>query len=121
MSNPQQVTSKPASRALRIVSPTYIATAFLLVFLVIALVVGSFIVRVPLVVEGQGMLMADNEVVNYAIQPESEGRLEEFFVKVGSRVSKGMVIARVSIPRLESEIVVDARVWPDRLTLACRL
>jgi HlyD family secretion protein len=102
--NKQQFTAKHASRALRIVSPTYVATAFLLVFLVIALVVGSFVVRVPLLVEGQGMLMADNEVVNYAIQPESEGRLEEFFVKVGSRVSKGAMIARVSIPRLESEI-----------------
>lgn len=95
---------KPTARALRIVSPTYIVTAVLLVLLVLAVLAGSFIVRVPVVIEGQGMLMADTEVVNYAIQPESEGRLEEFFVKVGSRVRKGDVIARVSIPRLESEI-----------------
>lgn len=104
MSHTEPAAPRPTARPLRIVSPTYVATAVLLVLLVLALVVGSFIVRVPVVVEGQGMLMADNEVVNYAIQPESEGRLEEFFVKVGSAVKKGQVIARVSIPRLESEI-----------------
>lgn len=104
MADKEQAAAKPTARALRIVSPTYVVTAVLLVVLVLALLVGSFVVRVPVVVEGQGMLMADTEVVNYAIQPESEGRLEEFFVKVGTAVRKGQLIARVSIPRLESEI-----------------
>jgi len=89
---------------LHILSPAYIATACFFVFTVLALVVGSFMVRVPVIVDGQGMLMANTEVVSYAIMPESEGRLEEFLVKTGSAVEKGQVIARVSIPRLENEI-----------------
>lgn len=89
---------------MHIVSPAYIATACIFVVTVLALVVGSFLVRVPVIVDGQGMLMADTEVVSYAIMPESDGRLEEFLVKTGSAVKKGQAIARVSIPRLENEI-----------------
>lgn len=92
------------ARPLHIVSPAYIATACFFVVAVTALVVGSFMVRVPVIVDGQGMLMADTEVVSYAIMPESDGRLDEFLVKSGSAVKKGQVIARVSIPRLENEI-----------------
>lgn len=96
---------RPASAGpLRIVSPSYVAVACLFVAMVVALLVGSFMVRVPVVVDGQGMLMAESEVVSYAIVPESEGRLDEFFVKVGTAVTKGQVIARVGIPRLENEI-----------------
>ena len=94
------------ARPLHIVSPAYTATACFFVVTVIVLVVGSFMVRVPVIVDGQGMLMADTEVVSYAIMPESEGRLEEFLVKPGSAVKKGQLIARVSIPRLENEIEV---------------
>lgn len=104
MPTPTPPSNASLARPLRIVSPTYVATAVLFVLMILALLAGSFIVRVPVVVEGQGLLMAESEVVNYAIQPESEGRLEEFFVKVGATVTKGQMIARVSIPRLENEI-----------------
>lgn len=102
MSTPSPTRS--AVQPLRIVSPAYVAAALLFLALIVALLVGSFVVRVPVVVEGQGMLMADSEVASYAILPESEGRLEEFLVKPGAAVRKGQTIARVSIPRLESEI-----------------
>lgn len=101
--NPPNPT-RSAVQPLRIVSPAYVAAALLFLALIVALLVGSFVVRVPVVVEGQGMLMADSEVASYAIVPESEGRLEEFLVKPGMPVSKGQAIARVSIPRLESDI-----------------
>lgn len=101
--NPPSST-RSAVQPLRIVSPAYVAAALLFLALIVALLVGSFVVRVPVVVEGQGMLMADSEVASYAIVPESEGRLEEFLVKPGMPVSKGQAIARVSIPRLESDI-----------------
>jgi multidrug efflux pump subunit AcrA (membrane-fusion protein) len=106
---------------LNIVSPAYVVTACFFVVAVVALVVGSFMVRVPVILDGQGMLMSDTEVVSYAIMPESEGRLEEFLVKSGSAVKKGQVIARVSIPRLENEIEAgklalhDLRLKEDRL------
>lgn len=93
-----------SAQPLRIVSPAYLAAVLLFLALVLAMLVGSFIVRVPVVVEGQGMLMADSEVASYAIVPESEGRLEEFLVKPGMAVLKGQAIARVSIPRLEGDI-----------------
>ncbi|MSP81054.1 MAG: NHLP bacteriocin system secretion protein [Rhodospirillales bacterium] len=89
---------------LHIVSPAYIATAYFFVIAVLVMLVSSFLVRVPVVVEGQGMLMADTEVISYAVMPASDGRLEEFFVKVGDTVKNGQVIARVSILRLENEI-----------------
>jgi len=109
------------ARSLNIVSPAYVVTACFFVVAVVALVVGSFMVRVPVILDGQGMLMSDTEVVSYAIMPESEGRLEEFLVKSGSAVKKGQVIARVSIPRLENEIEAgklalhDLRLKEDRL------
>lgn len=93
-----------AARALNIVSPAYVATAWLFLAAVVALLVGSFMVRVPVVVNGQGVLMSDTEVVNYAIMPETDGRLEAFVVKIGSPVRRGQVIARISIPRLDNEI-----------------
>lgn len=109
------------ARPLNIVSPAYVTTACFFVVAVVVLVVGSFMVRVPVILDGQGMLMADTEVVSYAIMPESDGRLEEFLVKTGSAVKKGQVIARVSIPRLENEIeagklaLQDLRHKEDRL------
>ena len=89
---------------LRIVSPAYVTTAWLLLAGVIALFVGAFLLRVPVIVEGQGMLMAGGDVLGYAVLPESEGRLERLDVRIGSAVKKGDVIGRVSIPRLENEI-----------------
>ena len=71
---------------------------------VVALMVGAFMVRVPVVVNGQGVLMSDTEVVSYAIMPETDGRLEAFAVKVGSPVRRGQEIARIGIPRLDNEI-----------------
>ena len=96
--------TKKAAPPLRIVSPSYIASAWLLVTMVLVMLVAAFMVRLPVTVEGQGALMADTEVIGYAIMPESDGRLEEFFVKVGSVVKKGDVIGRVSNPRLENDI-----------------
>lgn len=102
-----EIAKTPATetaRALNIVSPAYVATAWLFVAAVVALLVGAFMVRVPVVVNGQGVLMSDTEVVSYAIMPETDGRLEAFVVKIGSPVRKGQVIARISIPRLDNEI-----------------
>jgi HlyD family secretion protein len=93
-----------AKRALRIVSPAYTATAIFFVVVVLAVLIGSFMVRVPVIVNGQGVLMSDTEVTHFAITPETDGRLEEFFVQVGSTVKKGQTIARVSIPRLTNDI-----------------
>ena len=104
MTHPISNSGHSTAQPLRIVSPPYVATALLFMALVITLLIGSFVVRVPVVVEGQGMLMAESEVANYTILPESEGRLEEFLVKSGMPVNKGQTIARVSIPRLESDI-----------------
>jgi len=104
MTYPTQNSVRSAAQPLRIVSPAYVATTLLFIALIITVLIGSFIVRVPVVVEGQGMLMADSEVANFAILPENEGRLEEFLVKSGASISKGQTIARVSIPRLESDI-----------------
>ena len=95
---------KKISHPLRIVSPRYIATAWLFIGIVVSLIAVAFMVRVPVTVDGQGVLLANTEVIGYAIMPESEGRLEEYFVKVGSLVTKGQVIGRVSNPRLESDI-----------------
>lgn len=105
--------AKLTARPLHIVSPAYMATACFFVVAVIVLVVGSFMVRVPVILEGQGMLMADTDVVSYAIMPESDGRLDEFLVKSGSTVKKGQIIARVSIPRLENEIEAGQRALDD--------
>jgi HlyD family secretion protein len=118
---PAKAPAKESARALNIVSPAYVATAWLFLAAVVALMVGAFMVRVPVVVNGQGVLMADTEVVNYAIMPETDGRLEAFAVKIGSPVRKGQVIARVSIPRLDNEIetartgVKDLKHKSDRL------
>lgn len=95
---------KKAAYPLRIVSPAYVATAWLLACMVLVLIVVAFMVRLPVTVDGQGALMADTEVIGYAIMPESDGRLEEFLVTVGSVVQKGQVIGRVSNPRLENDI-----------------
>jgi len=104
MTNDKIKRVKRISHPLRIVSPGYIATAWLFIGMVVALIVVAFMVRLPVTVDGQGVLMANTEVIGYAIMPESDGRLEEYFVKVGSPVTKGQVIGRVSNPRLENEI-----------------
>lgn len=110
-----------ATRPLNIVSPAYVATACFFVVSVFALLVGCFLVRVPVVVNGQGVLMADSEVVNYAISPETDGRLEEFLVKAGSPVKKGQTIALVSIPRLENELQSSRSLMQDLAAKAQRL
>ena len=63
MTTPAKSAAKVSARPLNIVSPAYIATACFFVITVLALLVGSFMVRVPVIVDGQGMLMADTEVV----------------------------------------------------------
>lgn len=110
-----------SARPLNIVSPAYRTTAWLFVASVLALLLGSFMVRVPIVVTGQGVLMADSEVVNYAILPETDGRLESFLVKVGSQVTKGQTIALVSIPRLDNELLTARSSLRDLLDKAQRL
>ena len=104
MTNEKLKRVKKTSHPLRIVSPGYIATAWLFIGIVVTLIAVAFMIRLPVTVDGQGVLMANTEVIGYAIMPESEGRLEEYFVKVGSPVAKGQVIGRVSNPRLESDI-----------------
>jgi HlyD family secretion protein len=104
MTEPAKTPAKESARALNIVSPAYVATAWLFVAAVVALMAGAFMVRVPVVVNGQGVLMSDTEVVSYAIMPETDGRLEAFLVKVGSPVRRGQEIARIGIPRLDNEI-----------------
>lgn len=104
MTTPERSVRPAAAGPLRIVSPSYVAVACLFFAMVVALLVGAFMVRVPVVVDGQGLLMAESEVVNFAIVPESEGRLDEFFVKVGTPVTRGQLIARVGMPRLENDI-----------------
>lgn len=113
--------AKESARALNIVSPAYMATAGLFVVLVLALMAGAFMVRVPVVVNGQGVLMGEAEVVNYAIMPETDGRLEAFLVKVGSLVRKGQAIARVGIPRLDNEIETARTAVRDLRNKAKRL
>jgi len=52
LTTPQQTANKVTAIALRIVSPTYIIKAMFFVFAVLALLIISFLVRVPVVVEG---------------------------------------------------------------------
>jgi hypothetical protein len=92
------------SRPLRIVSPSYVITVWVFIGITMLLFILAFAVRLPVTVEGQGVLMGDNDVVGYAIRPESDGRLEEFYVAVGSNVKKGQAIGRVSSPKLENDI-----------------
>lgn len=113
MSHPVKAHQKESARPLNIVSPAYVATAWLFVLSVLALLVGAFMVRVPVVVNGQGVLMGDTDVVNYAILPETDGRLEAFLVQIGSPVRQGQAIARVSIPRLNNEIETAQSVVRD--------
>ena len=89
---------------MQIVSPTYLACALSFMVLMAGLLLLSFYVRVPVSVTGQGVLMAGSDVASFAILPESEGRLEEFLVQRDSPVKRGQVIARVSNPRLQSDI-----------------
>jgi HlyD family secretion protein len=112
---------KESTRPLNIVSPAYVATAWLVLASLLALLLGSFMVRVPVVVSGQGVLMADSEVVNYAILPETDGRLETFLVNVGSPVKKGQTIAVVSIPRLDNDLLTAQSALHDLETKARRL
>ncbi|QDL53179.1 NHLP bacteriocin system secretion protein [Rhodoferax aquaticus] len=113
--------NKESTRPLNIVSPAYLATAWLFVGSVLALLIGCFLVRVPVVVNGQGVLMADGEVINYAISPETDGRLEAFLVKVGSPVKKGQTIALVSIPRLDNDLQTARSSLQDLMAKAKRL
>ena len=96
--------NKEKSIPLRIVSPSYIFTAYFFVFSVLALLMGSFFLRAPVIVDGHGILMAEADVMSFAVMPASEGRLEEYYVKAGDKVIKGQKVARVSILRLENEI-----------------
>lgn len=52
LTTPQQTANKVTAIALRIVSPAYIIKAMFFVFAVLALLIISFLVRVPVVVEG---------------------------------------------------------------------
>lgn len=119
--SPSKKLAKESARPLNIVSPAYVATAWLFVASVLALLLGSFMVRVPVVVNGQGVLMADGEVVNYAILPETDGRLHEFLVTVGSPVKKGQTIAVVTIPRLDNELITAQSALRDLAAKAQRL
>lgn len=121
MTEPVKPPVQPTARALQIVSPSYVATAWLFVLAVVALMVGAFMVRVPVVVNGQGVLMSDTEVVNYAIMPETDGRLEAFLVRVGDPVRKGQEIARIAIPRLDNEIETARTLLRDLQHKAQRL
>jgi HlyD family secretion protein len=121
MTEPVKPPVQPTARALQIVSPSYVATAWLFVLAVVALMVGAFMVRVPVVVNGQGVLMSDTEVVNYAIMPETDGRLEAFLVRVGEPVRKGQEIARIAIPRLDNEIETARTLLRDLQHKAQRL
>lgn len=121
MSEQAKAPPKESSRPLRIVSPSYVATAWFFAAAVVALIVGSFLIRVPVVVIGQGVLMSDAEVVNYAIMPETDGRMEAFEVALGSPVRKGQVVARVTIPRLDNEVVTARTLVQDLKLKAERL
>lgn len=102
-----------AEEPLRVVSASYVVTAWALLAAILALLLGSFFLRVPIVIEGQGMLMGGTEVIGYSIVPESEGRLQSLAVRVGSNVRKGEIVGRVSNPRLESEIQTAERLLQD--------
>lgn len=91
-------------RALSVTSPTSWLLLGTLIVGFGAAVGWSFLVRVPLTIAGQGVVLGADDRLTTSIVSESSGRLLQVMVKVGDRVRKGQVVARLSQEGLRQKI-----------------
>ena len=70
--------------------------------LVVLLVAWSFLGRIPMEVEGVGVLMHPQKIV--PLQSEATGMVTNLLVKVGDTVQEGQVVATVSQPDLTEQL-----------------
>jgi len=70
--------------------------------LVVLLVAWSFLGRIPMEVEGVGVLMHPQKIV--PLQSEATGMVTDLLVKVGDTVQEGQVVAKVAQPDLTEQL-----------------
>jgi HlyD family secretion protein len=94
--------------ALRITSPLSWLTIWTLTAGLALLVAWSVFVRVPIQVQGQGMLVAAQGVLQHSISAINAGEVSEILVEEGEKIKVGQVVAHLHQPAKE-ELLRQAR------------
>lgn len=100
LSSPEQL-----DQLLKVVNPkSWIPIATLGGLFVVALLWSTF-GRIPITVEGEGLLVHPRQVVS--LQLPSSGQVVELNIKVGDFVQKGQILGRINQPALQQSIDQD--------------
>jgi HlyD family secretion protein len=77
-------------------------TIYTTLFVIILIILASFLVSVPIMAKGQGIVMATEGVAE--ISAQHAGRVRQMFVSPGQHVSSGQIIAELVQPEQEDTL-----------------
>jgi HlyD family secretion protein len=89
---------------LRLVTPGYFAVVATLTLLVAGMLVAAAIVKIPLTINGTGVIISSKGVLEIPVSADHEGRIVEMLVDVGRKVAPGDEIARIVQPDLTNDL-----------------
>jgi len=96
---------------LEVMRPTTWVAGMAMVFLLIGSLAWSFFVNVPITVSSDGILAAPSGVID--VVSDTQGILGDLTVKVGERISPGMVLAYVEQPDVRLELTAAQGIRQD--------
>lgn len=90
--------------SLRLVRPGHLTAVVVLVAVVVLAILGAAFVRVPISVQGTGVILSSKGVLEFTVTSNHEGRITDILVDIGQRVGPGQEIARIVQPQLDTEL-----------------
>lgn len=93
-----------STAGLRVVDPGVVVLAAALLALLLGAMAMGFVVHVPIMVHGTGVIISSKGVLQTSVAAGYEGRISHLLVDVGDRVVPGQEIARIVQPGLQNEL-----------------
>ncbi len=93
-------------QTLRLVRPARAWAVAALGGLIVAAIVASTIVRVPIVVKASGIIISSKGILELPVSGQHEGRVAAVMVEEGDVVAPDDVVARIELPELRAEFAL---------------
>jgi HlyD family secretion protein len=93
LSTPEQL-----DLAIKVIPSTGWFALMTLAALVVSMLIGSLLIKVPITIRGDGIILGGGGVLD--VMSETDGRVVKFYVKPGEEVHAGQMIAELDLPDL---------------------
>ncbi len=98
------VTTQKIDEMINIVPRKFWVLLVVLAIVIITAIAWAFLGRIPILAEGEGLLIAEKGALYNAVAPEGATRLTSIHVSPGDRVEKGQILAQLEIPDIKKQL-----------------